>query len=181
MKMTKIKIIIFFFSFILAFSACEKAEYLNDDDRTEQGNGDADNSDEDNTGTGEDNETDDSGIQLGDEVNVQTFCNTSINTQVWVKGYIVGAATGANNNIRYDLNAPFEYSTAILLADSPKITDDTDVMSVCLTSCSTKIRAKLNLKDNPGNIGKRIRVFGIQETYLKLFGIKHIDAYEFPL
>ena len=41
-------------------------------------------------------------------------------------------------------------------------------------------RSKLNLKDHPENKGQRIAVFGFQDRYLGLFGIKTIDAYEFP-
>ena len=51
--------------------------------------------------------------------------------------------------------------------------------SVCLTSCSKKIREALNLKDHPENHGKVLSVFGFREVYLNLPGIKTIDAYDF--
>ena len=117
---------------------------------------------------------------LGDEVDVQTFKTSAIYTQVWVKGYIVGAATGANNRNRYEFGPEFTFDTAILLADTPDASDIDEVISVCLTGGSESRRSKLNLKDHPENKGQRIAVFGFQDRYLGLFGIKTIDAYEFP-
>jgi len=186
--MKSLKIIIFLLSMSLAFSACDKP-FTEDDDEIEQkddlqGNDDSsggnDESGNNDSSGDEDNDNDDSGINLGDVVDVKTFINTAIYTQVWVKGYIVGCGTGANGKTRYTFDPPFSYDTALLIADNADEGDETKVASVCLTSCSKKIRALLNLKDHPENKGKRIAVFGFQQTYLKIFGIKKIDAYEFP-
>lgn len=157
---------------MLACSSCEKTDSYDDEDDTEQGGWQ-----EDDPEYGGDD--DDSGISLGDVVDVKTFCNTPIYTQVWVEGYIVGAATGAKGKIRYEFEAPFQYDTAILMADEPAVDEDAEFMSVCLTGCSTKLREMLNLASNPENKGKRLRVFGFQETYLKVPGIKTIDGYGF--
>ena len=117
----------------------------------------------------------------GDIVDVYTFKNYAIYTQVWVKGYIVGAATGKNGKYRYEFGPEFSYDTAILLADTPDADSLDEVISVCLTNCSKYLRAKLNLYDHPENKGRRIALFGFQGTYLKIMGMKKIDSYEFPL
>ena len=63
---------------------------------------------------------------------------------------------------------------------SPDADSEDEVISVCLTTCSESRRDTLNLVRHPENKGKRVAVFGVQETYLKLPGIRHIDALEFP-
>lgn len=164
----------------LTFCACDKP-FSEEDEDTETT---VDTTDEDDDsgeyGKGDDSGNDDSGIEMGDTLNVTTFISTPIyNAQVWLKGYIVGCATGANGRRRYETEAPFSYDTSLLIADNPNETDMEKMASICLTG-KKKLREKANLKDNPQNKGKRIAVFGFQDTYLKLFGIKEIDAYEFP-
>lgn len=164
----------------LSFCACDKP-FSEEDDDTETTK---DNSNEDDNdavyGNGEDEGDDDSGVQTGDTLSVSAFISTSLyNTQVWVKGYIVGCATGAGGEKKYETNAPFSYDTALLIADDPNETDIDKMASICLYK-KKALQEKANLKDNPQNKGKRIAVFGFQETYLKLLGIETIDAYEFP-
>lgn len=177
-KMRNLKLFMLLPVFLFVFGACDKP-YGDEGDENielpEENNGAEDDDDaEDN------DDAEDGGISLGDVVDVNTFLNTPIYAQVWVKGYIVGSATGANGKTRYDFEPPFSYDTAILLADTESADSETEVMSVCLTSCSKKIREKLNLADHPENKGKRLAVFGFQDVYLKIYGIKKIDAYEFP-
>lgn len=164
------------------FSACDKpyddSEEGIDDGTEIVGGTDKDTgSDDEDEGDGE--YDDDTGISFGDVVDVETFISKSIVDQVWVKGYIVGSATGANGKKRYDFEPPFDHDTALLLADDPATADLSHVVSVCLTSCSKKIREELNLKEHPENRGKVLSVFGFRETYLAIPGIKKIDAYEF--
>ncbi len=118
-------------------------------------------------------------FQVGDTVDVKTFISTPIYVQIWVKGYIVGAGTGANGKTRYEFDSPFSYDTALLIADKASETGPEKTASVCITA-KKNLREVVNLKDNPDNKGKRIAVFGFQEKYLKRPGIKAIDAYEFP-
>lgn len=177
--MRSISVMMIFLAAAIAFAACEKPYTDGEEERTEHigdGDGGGDGWIIDD-GSGED---DGSGIGLGDTVSVKTFLEMPIQRQVWVKGYIVGAATGAGGNYRYVFKKPFAYDTAILIAGSPDEDRTDSVASVCLTSCSKNIRELLNLKDNPGNKGKKVALFGMQETYLRLTGIKKIDAYEFP-
>ena len=117
---------------------------------------------------------------MGDTVDVKTFRTQPIYVQIWVKGYIVGTGTGARGNTRYDMEAPFDSDTALLIADNANEKDPQNTVSICLTNGSKSRREELNLEDNPGNKGKRIAVFGFQETYIKLPRIKKIDAWEFP-
>lgn len=178
--MKRLRIITLTMLLSITFCACDKP--FSEDEEVEETTTNTDN--EDNTtgeyGNGKDSESDDSGIQVGDTLNVTTFISTPIyNVQVWLKGYIVGCATGAGGSKTYETSAPFSYDTALLVADDPNETDIDKMASICLTS-KKKLREKANLKDNPQNKGKRIAVFGFQATYLKLFGIKQIDAYEFP-
>ena len=166
---------------VFTFPACDKPyddSEENVEDDTEVVGG-LDNDNGSNSGDGGGECDDDTGISFGDVVDVETFISTPIVTQVWVKGYIVGSATGANGKKRYDFEPPFEHDTALLLADSPATADLSHVVSVCLTSCSKKIREELNLKEHPENRGKVLSVFGFRETYLAIPGIKKIDAYEF--
>ena len=162
----------------------DKVVVESSDDKSDSVDGDADYDDEggvtDNGGNdNQDNEGSGDEFDIGDVVDVETFISTPIVNQIWLKGYIVGAATGANGKKRYDFEAPYDYDTAILLADTPDEADLEHVASVCLTSCSKKIREALNLKDHPENRGKVLSVFGFREVYLNLPGIKKIDAYDF--
>lgn len=80
------------------FSACDKlyddSEEGIDDGTEIVGGTDKDTgSDDEDEGDGE--YDDDTGISFGDVVDVETFISKPIVDQVWVKGYIVGSATGA--------------------------------------------------------------------------------------
>lgn len=178
MRNSLLAVVFSIFSLLLA--SCEKSYYVDDDptDDTEQNENTGGGQGED---AGDEGQTDEGGFTIGDYVDVETFVNNEISVQVWVSGYIVGAATGAHNSIRYDYEPPFAYDTALLLSDSPQPADGDAVISVCLTSCSKSIREKLNLVNHPENKGRRIEIFGFRETYLKLPGVKHIDGYNFPV
>lgn len=195
--MKKIKFIVLLLLATAVFPACDKpySDYEAEEDSGKVVvDGSKDESDTGSGDTGSDGK--DEGSDLGDEgktesggdeedlnvdgvVGVETFIGTPIVNQVWLKGYIVGAATGANGKKRYRFESPFEYDTAILLADDPDTDDLEHVVSVCLTSCSKKIREALNLVDHPENKGKMLSVYGFREVYLGIPGIKKIDGYEF--
>lgn len=175
---------LFFFAVVSVMSfillSCDKTYYIYGDgkDDTEQ----TDNPDNSQGSGGDDKgQTGGGEFATGDYVDVKTFCNKSISVQIWVRGYIVGAATGANGSIRYEYEPPFSYDTALLLADTPSPSETDDIMSVCLTSGSKSLREKLNLAARPENKGQLIEVFGYRERYLDVPGIKHIDGYTFPV
>lgn len=174
--MKKLRVIILVLITALALGSCERAYFEEDEEPADVVVGD------DNGGWYDDDTPGGYGdFAHGDEVDVHTFKTSAIYTQVWVKGYIVGAATGIYNRNRYEFGPEFTFDTAILLADTPEASDTSQVISVCLTGGSESRRSKLNLKDHPENKGQRIAVFGYQDRYLGLFGIKAIDAYEFPV
>lgn len=169
---------------VAGFYSCEKP-YAGGEDDTAETDGLPDNEDDedddgDNGGwiDGDDGNED---LSYSDTVSVTTFRHSAIYTQVWVRGYIVGAATGRNNKIRYEFGPEFTYDTALLLADSPDSDDVDNMISVCLTTCASSLRDKLNLADHPENKGRRIAVFGFQDYYLKMMGVKQIDACDFPV
>lgn len=186
MFMNKYKFIALLLLVAAFFPACDKPY----SDYDEEGDGDTEivggskddtdyGNDDDETCDDEESGSSDDGVYADGVVDVETFINTPIVNQVWLKGYIVGSATGANGKKRYDFDAPFSYDTALLLADDPSTTDLSHVVSVCLTSCSKKIRESLNLKEHPENCGKVLSVYGFREVYLAIPGIKKIDGYEF--
>lgn len=196
--MIKFKYLLLLLLFPLAFSSCEKADFGEEDkddivdvegddskddeedkgsdtgdnggDKTEEGSsteGGTEGSGNDDSSTGS------STIETGDTITVGRFINNTINGQVFVYGYIVGACTKSISNAEF--LPPFTYSQALLLADDSLEADPEKVMTVCLTT-KAKARQALNLVDNPENFRKRIIIFGFQETYLKRPGIKKIDS-----
>lgn len=133
----------------------------------------------DNESTGGDEGTgggDTGGYDIGDIVTVEEFLNNDINVQVFVDGYIVGDCTKSISNAEFD--PPFTYPQALLIADRADESSIDMVMTVSLKSGS-KWRAALNLVDHPENYRRRVRVFGFQERYLGVLGIKTIDAFNF--
>lgn len=180
--MKKLQIIILALFSVVYLASCEKVEIQSEEPPVENiGDGHEDTGDQTDDGDQTDNgdkTDDDEATPSYDVVDVATFRNTPIYTQVWVKGYIVGAATGKNNRPKYEFGPEFTLDTAILLADDPDEGNLDNVISVCLKK--GKRRDLLNLKDHPENRGMRVAVFGIQETYLRIPGIKTIDGLEFP-
>lgn len=170
--MEKIKFIMLLLVALFATVSCEKPFSDDEEESTEK----KENVEEEEK---DDEVPDDGEISLGDVVDVATFCNVPIYPQIWLKGYVVGAATGANGKVRYEFEPPFHYDTAILLADTPVADSNTEVASVCLTNETKSRRKELNLVDSPHNYGRIIYVFGFQETYLRINGIKKIDAFRF--
>ncbi len=114
--------------------------------------------------------------QNGDTVNVRKFISSDFDEAVWVKGYIVGCATGSGG-YKECFATPFIYNTAILIADSRWETNKTNCAAIQLKSGS-KARKTLNLADHPEHHRQPIAVCGMKTTYLKLSGMKEIIAFE---
>lgn len=166
----------------LAFGSCEKPIIEDEEDKTENNTDKKDN----NTGNkgdnggwnnGDEDEVNNEEWQNGDTVNVAKFINNDFANAIWVKGYIVGCANGAKG-VKYDFDAPYQYNTAVLIADNPKTTNLKYIVSIQLGS-GTKMRKLVNLKDNPDNAGRIIAVYGFKQTYLNLPGIKSPGAWDF--
>ena len=122
-----------------------------------------------NTGGGSNSDTT---YTTGDTINVVQFINVTSAKYLYVKGYIVGCATrNATKSENVDLDAPFKYATALLLADSPNERNVNNMMSVELKSGS-KIRETLNLVDHEDMYKRKVLIGGYRETYLYIPGIK---------
>ena len=158
-----------------ALCCCEKPEYDEKEDKTENKKDDSGKDDGDNGGWANDpnNNGDGTDWQYSDTLTVKEFCEAENGKAVWVKGVIIGCATGTGG-YNYQTEQPFEYNTALLLADPSA---GNDVMAVQLQSGS-RIRKELNLVDHPKNYGKTLVIYGTKTTYLKLPGIKTIFAYD---
>ena len=81
----------------------------------------------------------------------------------------MGSCSGNIKNAT--LEAPFSGLSAILLADNPNEKDIKKMIAIELRSRS-QARKELNLVDNPNNFGRKIKIFGYQEDYLNIPGIK---------
>lgn len=103
-----------------------------------------------------------------------------IDTEVILKGYIVGYIKGTGlNSATFALpeNAP---NTNMLLADSPQEKLAANCLPVALPKGgSMTIREKLNLFYHPQFLHKRIAIYGAITTYFNVNGIKNIWDYNF--
>lgn len=91
----------------------------------------------------------------------------------YVKGFIVGSVEGQVLSSGAHFSTENAVATNIILAESASETDITKVMAVQLPS-GTDIRTKLNLKDNAGNLGKEVVLYGSIENYFGQMGLKSV-------
>lgn len=90
---------------------------------------------------------------------------------VWVKGVIVGSASSATK-----LNeADKDVDSNIAIADNANIET---FIPVQLTA-NTAFRTKLNVKDNPSNVGKDVLLYGQVTSYFSATGVKNLVEAEF--
>lgn len=123
------------------------------------------------TGTAADPYTVAEVIAMGKDLNVASAS---------VKGYIVGYVDGQviSTGSHFDLSAGASAVSAsnLLMADAQNCTDASQCIPVQLVS-KTDIRAALNLKDNPGNLGKTLNITGQLIKYFGVPGVKAPTAY----
>ena len=93
-----------------------------------------------------------------DHISISDFLTKDYLYQIWVQGYIVGSCSGNIKN-------------ATLEAHNPNEKDIKKMIAIELRSRS-QARKELNLVDNPNNFGRKIKIFGYQEDYLNIPGIK---------
>ena len=91
----------------------------------------------------------------------------------YVKGFIVGSVEGQVLSSGAHFSTENAVATNIILAESASETDVTKVMAVQLPS-GTDIRTKLNIKDNAGNLGKEVVLYGSIENYFGQLGLKNV-------
>ncbi|MBQ8066552.1 MAG: hypothetical protein IJ200_12975 [Prevotella sp.] len=106
---------------------------------------------------------------------------TATGTPICVMGYVIGATRQTINNLC--IQAPFEGSTAIVLASQPVTgegidLDTDDLFPVCLTDAAKGIRDAYNLEDHPELWNSFVYVYGTRERYMNLPGIKKVQAIE---
>ncbi len=96
---------------------------------------------------------------------------------VYVKGYIVGYVSGQVLSSGANFTADnCDVMTNILVAASASETNVDNCMPVQLPSGA--VRTGVNLKDNPGNYGKEILMYGNIEKYFGVTGIKAVSYAE---
>ena len=91
----------------------------------------------------------------------------------YVKGFIVGSVDGKSISEGAHFSTENAVATNIILAESASETDISKVMAVQLPS-GTDIRTKLNIKDNAGNLGKEVVLYGSIENYFGQMGLKSV-------
>lgn len=92
----------------------------------------------------------------------------------WVEGYIVGAVAGGVESITastdIEWTAPTTMANTLVIANEPDVKDISQCLVVALPSESS-FREVGNLRDNPENLGKKIKVKGTFALYMDTYGI----------
>lgn len=98
---------------------------------------------------------------------------------VWVKGYIVGYYTGTTlGTFTNDLSNPDNVKDSSL-ALAASATESTGTSTFAISLSNATVKAALNLKANPQNLGKEVKVKGNIGTYYGAAGMPNVTAYEF--
>lgn len=105
----------------------------------------------------------------------------AVATGVWAKGYIVGyiPTGGASTVISGTVFGAGEDAAAsnLVIAPLAEETDYNNCIAIQLPSGSS-VRTALNLKDNPGNLGKAVEIKGDVMLYCGAAGIKNTSEYK---
>ena len=112
---------------------------------------------------------------LGTEENpyvVEQVLDGSAKGIQWVKGYIVGWIKGMSISSGANFNAPATTDGNILVAETAGETDYNYCIAIQLPAGA--VRAALNLKDNPANLGKAVKLKGSIEKYFGVPGMKNL-------
>ena len=112
-----------------------------------------------------------------DPYNIETAQKKQDGSIAWVQGYIVGCVDGEGKAIATEskFEAPFTIASNILIADTPNETNYKNCIPVQLVGGSD-VRTALNLKDNAGNLGKIVMIYGSLEKYFGVAGLKSATA-----
>ena len=118
-----------------------------------------------------------------DPYNVASAIANQSSQAAWVEGYIVGgikdddAITKITDGSEIVWGATNVRATAVFLADDASVTDYTKCVVVNLPT--GVIRTAVNLKDNPANIGKKVKVNGVLRAYFSIAGVRDLTAHSF--
>lgn len=139
--------------------------------------------DPENPGTPENPDTPNPPVGDGDGTEAKPYTVAQVlagatGTDVWSEGYIVGWVDGMTlaEGAKFDATGVTAVSN-ILIAETADCKEVAKCVPVQLPS-GTDARTKLNLKDNPGNLGKKVAVKGSLESYFGAKGIKTVSAYK---
>ena len=93
----------------------------------------------------------------------------------WVHGYIVGAVksgiTSVSNNADINWNGPFDLATNVVIADDVTCNEISQCIIVNLPA-GKPLRSRVNLMDNPDNLGKHLAVNGKLRRYFGQAGLR---------
>ena len=92
--------------------------------------------------------------------------------KVWVIGYIAGCA--ANGGV---ISKDDPVDSNILLTATATF-DETDVL-LPVGIPNNASRTAINIKDNPTNVGKEVKVYGKVQKYFGVNGVKEVTSHEF--
>lgn len=99
----------------------------------------------------------------------------------WVKGYIVGWVDGTNQNYADANNCfftvPATVATNVLIASTA---GEKDYSKCCVVNLpnTNDIRAKINLVDNPSNLGQIVEVNGTIRKYFNIPGVRDLTGFK---
>ena len=98
---------------------------------------------------------------------------------ICVKGYLVAAGQSSLGNS--DFRAPFDGSTALIMADQPSDGSDDqfvkeELFPVSLSDAEKGIRNNYNLEDNPQYWNSYVYILGKRTKYMSVAGLKKIQA-----
>ena len=126
-----------------------------------------------NNGGGEGDNGDSNSSTLESPYDVPTAIAKATATGAYVKGYIVGAASGMSLVEGASFSATTDVVTNVIIAASADETDVTKCMPIQLPNGSD-VRTKLTLKDNAGNYKKEVTLYGNITSYFKTIGLKEV-------
>jgi len=101
---------------------------------------------------------------------------------VWFEGYIIGSASSATALKASDANV---VSNIAVAAEAPtteaaasRVADVAPVFVPVELKASSVAREKLNVLDNPANIGKKVKLYGQIQRYFSTTGMKELAKFE---
>lgn len=111
---------------------------------------------------------------LSNPYSVSELIGKQDKTKAWVKAYIVGYnPQGSTFNPVFGTSGTL-YDTNLIIAAKADETTIANIVPVQLPQGD--VRNALNLKDNPGNLGKEVLLYGSFENYFKIPGLKSVSG-----
>ncbi|MDE5971767.1 MAG: hypothetical protein K2G94_03375, partial [Muribaculaceae bacterium] len=95
---------------------------------------------------------------------------------VWTEGYIIGFVNGSSY-AGATLGADSALASNVIIAASADETDFAKCVPVQLPAGD--VRAAINLQDNPGNLGRKLKLQGTAAAYCGTPGLRAVSAYSF--